>query len=223
MTLREALEALRIAFDNFEVAVRIDDKTPLQNALALSESRENFATDDQSHKIVVFADINRFRAINTEYGYDAGDAAISRVGIMIKELFVEKFNATAFRQSGDEFVILLQHQYLEKFKLATTSFTSCEVQFNEKAFSIGVSFGCASDDGESGFELIKARAETACKKAKTLGPGSCVEWSDNIELTALESLRDNCGKCGTINACDVPREMNLTKLSLCAACGTAFV
>lgn len=85
MNLKEALDALKIAFANFEKAARSDDKTSLQNALALSEAKDAFATADDTPTIVVFADINRFKAINTEYGYAAGDAAISQIGLLIYE------------------------------------------------------------------------------------------------------------------------------------------
>lgn len=226
MILKDALDALHIAFANFEQAARSDDKTPLQNALALGESKETFAATKDSPHVVVFADINRFKAINTEYGYAAGDAAINQVGILIQEFFVANCQAQAFRQSGDEFVILLQSKFLDRFRAAAKSFTSCQVLFDEKSFSVGVSFGYAVSDETLGFEMIKARAEIACKKAKIEGSGSCFEWTEEIEQTAFESLRDNCPNCGTINTCDVPREMiikmDLKKLRSCAVCGTSL-
>ncbi len=219
MTLKEALDALKIAFNNFENAARADDKTPLRNALALNEAKETFSATDESMGIIIFADINRFKSINTSYGYAAGDAAISRVGILIERLFVIDCEAQAFRQSGDEFVILLQSRFLKKFKSAAKTFSSCNVQFEGNTFSVGVSFGFASGNESSEFETVKSNAEMACKKAKAKGDGVCLEWTDEMEQTALESLRETCANCGTINACEVPKTMNLVKLMICSACG----
>ena len=222
MTLKEALDDLKIAFTNFEKAARSDDKTVLQNALALSESQEGFAFNDENPGIIVFADINRFKSINTAYGYAAGDAAISQVGILIEELFVQKCEARAFRASGDEFVILLQSRFLKKLKSAAKSFSSCSVHFEENKFSLGVSFGFAFGDEDFDFETIKRRAEIACKKAKSKGDGICLEWAEEMERTSLESLRNTCLKCGTINACEVPSNLKLNNLKACAICGTSF-
>ena len=222
MTLKEALDALKIAFANFETAARSDDKTPLQNALALNEAKEAFATTAESPRIVIFADINRLKAINTEYGYAAGDATISQVGLLIQEHFVEKMEGQAFRPSGDEFVILLQNQFLGEFKLLVPLFADCEVPLDDKRFSIGVSFGFAFSSEEIEFEIIKSRAEIACKKAKIKGAGICLEWAEEMEQTALENMRDTCSKCGTINVCDVPMVMSLRRLKVCAACGIGF-
>lgn len=222
MTLKEALDALKVAFTNFEKAARSDDKTILQNALALSEAQEGFAFNDENPGIIVFADINRFKSINTVHGYAAGDAALSQVGILIDELFVRKCEAQVFRPSGDEFVILLQSRFLKKFKSAAKSFSACSVHFEEKKFLVGVSFGFAFGDEDFDFETIKRRAEIACKQAKAKGDGICLEWTAEMERTALESLRDTCVKCGTINACEVPSNLRMNNLQVCAVCGTSF-
>lgn len=113
MILKDALDALRIAFADVEQAARSDDKTPLQNALALSEAKETFASTEDKPNIVVFADANRFKSINTVYGQAGGDAAINQIGILIQELCVQNCEAQAFRQSGDEFVILLHNKFLD--------------------------------------------------------------------------------------------------------------
>ena len=42
MNLKDALDVLKTALDNVEQAARADDKTPLQNALALNESKSFF-------------------------------------------------------------------------------------------------------------------------------------------------------------------------------------
>ena len=58
MTLKEALDAFGIALENLNLAARSDEKTPLQNALALSEVEEDFAVSEESEDVIVFADIS---------------------------------------------------------------------------------------------------------------------------------------------------------------------
>lgn len=221
--LKDALDSLKIAFANFEAAVRLDDKTPLQNSLALSEVRQVFGTSEDNPNIVIFADINDFKFVNGKYGSANGDAAISRIGIMIHELFVEKYKAQAFRQGGDEFIILLHEKFINEFKETVKSFKSClikgEFKGEEIDFSLGVSFGYAVNDETSEFETIRARAETACKEAKKQGDGVCVEWTKEIEQDAPKSLRKNCPNCNAVTSCYVPQKMNLDKIQFCAACG----
>lgn len=221
--LKDALDSLKIAFANLETAVRSDDKTPLQNSFALSEVKQVFGTSDENPNIVIFADINDFKFVNGEYGSANGDAAINRIGIMIDELFVEKCKAQAFRQGGDEFIILLHEEFIGEFKEAVKSFKSCiikgQVEGKEVDFPLGVSFGYAVNDETSEFETIRSRAETACKEAKKQGHGICVEWTREIEQDALISLRKNCPNCNAVTSCYVPQKMNLDKIQFCAACG----
>jgi diguanylate cyclase (GGDEF)-like protein len=220
--LKDALDALRIAFANFEQAARSDDKTPLQNALALSEAKENFAASENSPNVVIFADASHLKAINTAHGQPGGDAAINQIGILIQELCVEKCKAQAFRPSGDEFVILLHIKFLDALKSVTKSFADCQVPFEGRSFSVGVSFGIAVSDGSLEFEKVISRAEAACKKAKIQGSGTYLEWTEEIEQTVFKGLRETCHNCGTINDCNVPQEMKLERLISCAACGTKF-
>lgn len=222
MILKDALDALRIAFADFEQAARSDDKTPLQNALALSEAKETFAASENSPNVVIFADANNLKVINTAHGQQGGDAAINQIGILIQELCVEKCRAQAFRPSGDEFVILLHTEFLETFKTVAESFANCQVQLQGRSFSVGVSFGIAVSDGSLEFEKVISRAEAACKKAKFQGSETYFEWTEEIEQTVFKGLRETCHNCRTINDCDVPQEMKLGRLNSCAACGTKF-
>lgn len=222
MTLKEGLDALKVAFANFETAARSDDKTPLQNALSLNEAKDNFAIVDESPTIIVFGDINRFKSVNTAHGYAAGDAAISHVGRLIHEYILERGLGQAYRPSGDEFIILLQARCLLEFLSFAPLFSNCEVRFDDKVFSIGMSFGYAVSVEGIEFEITKSRAELACKKAKTKGDVMCLEWTEELEQSSLQSLRHTCKKCETIIACEVPEKLELNNLKICPACGNTL-
>lgn len=238
MNLKESLDSLRIAFapfvalqtalENLERAARADDKTPLRNAFALNEAREVFAKTAESADVVVFADINDFKNINDTYGYYAGDTAIRRVGELMQTEFVENFQAQAFHPSGDEFIVLLRRDSVEKLKSATASFKDCAVKFfdadrGEKNFAVSVSFGIAFNDEIADFQELHSRAETACKKAKTLGGGKYLEWSEELERNRLEPLRRNCPHCRTIIKADVPVAVTAEmKIQICPICKTSL-
>jgi diguanylate cyclase (GGDEF)-like protein len=179
--LKDALDVLKTALENVEQAARADDKTPLQNALALNESKSFFALGDESPNIIIFADIDDFKTVNEQYGSAIGDAAINQVGVKIQELFVEKLKALGFRQSGDEFVLLIQEKFINEFKEAASYFGSCPVQVADKSFNVKMSFGYITSDGTLDFETLRSNAETACKQAKSLGGGFCLEWTAAIE------------------------------------------
>jgi GGDEF domain-containing protein len=93
MNLKESLDLLNLAsnslataLESIHKAAHLDDKTTLQNALALDEAKDIFAISSESANVVVFADINDFKSINTQYGYVAGDTAIRRVGELCKRI-----------------------------------------------------------------------------------------------------------------------------------------
>lgn len=224
MTLKEALDAFGIALENLNLAARSDEKTPLQNALALSEVEEDFAVSEESEDVIVFADIDKFKNINTLYKQYAGDVAINEVGKLIKKEFVENFQARAFRISGDEFVLLFHQNSLSEFKSRTTLFEECPVSFfdsesaEEKTFTVKVSFGIALNDADCDFQTLRGRAELACKKAKTLLNQRFFEWTPELERNKTNDFRVTCPNCETIISCDVPQSKGEIKTLHCPIC-----
>lgn len=219
MTLKKALDALRSAFADFEEAARSDDKTPLKNALALGEAKDSFATTIESPSILIFTDINRFKAVNSQHGYIAGDAAIRQIGELFDERVVKRNWGHAFRISGDEFIILLHSEFLDNFRELANTFSICKVKFDNKIFEVSLSFGYAISENGVEFEVLRERAELACKKAKVVGDGSCLGWAEELSRTEFESFRKTCGACDTIIFCEVPRTSEINELASCPVCG----
>lgn len=224
MNLEEAINALESALKEVARAAASDDKTPLGNALALTKAASLVGIGEDNPDVVIFGDLNRFKGLNDQFGHDAGDAAIGEVGKLIQELLVKECQAQAFRRSGDEFVILLSSHSIEKFKARVSSFASCSFQFEGKAIKTAMSFGYAIRRGESSFADLLAKAETACQVAKSQGDGECVEWSEDIERQAIDSLRDRCTNCGAKITCNVPRQSfpKSRKLLCCPCCGKSL-
>ena len=223
MELKESLEHLSDAVTKIYQTVRSDNKTPLKSLFALNEITEYFPKGDDFPNFVVFADINKFKNINTKFGYSNGDLAIEKVGELIHQHFVETLKVEAFHISGDEFLFLIKTNVLSEFKDKCQHFENCEVVIREdekqSRFTVGVSFGIAEIDEYSEFQKIKSRAETACKKAKILGAGKFVEWNLEVEKTSLKELRVDCSKCEVAIEISFPKSFDESELKIfCPIC-----
>lgn len=217
MKIEESLKELKIAVENVLLAARTDNITTLKNALALKEYSEQFG---EQLGVVIFGDLNEFKNLNTNYGHEAGDAAIKAIGDMIQEKIVENLDAVGFRLGGDEFLILLAQEKLEAFNLIAPSFAKCEFDYDEKRLAAKMSFGYTVSDPKSkiDFDTLRRRAEEACHEAK-LGDGKVVEWSHDLESTQFHSIRGRrCFSCNSKIDCKIPKALEITELINCPVC-----
>ena len=212
MNLSEAIEQLnKVAFT--------DDKTPLENAPALNKEVILIDAGRSKFDVIVFGDLNEFKLFNNNYSHEAGDVAIRNVGEKIQKDFVIPMEVRAFRQSGDEFVVLLKKSQIKKFLSKISPFASVTFSYKKKSLETKMSFGYAVADGITSFSDLLERAETACLTAKNKGDGICIEWTEEIELAALIEKRQNCRRCGSVNKCYIPKKLSPEKLKVCAFCG----
>jgi diguanylate cyclase len=204
-----------------QVAVT-DDKTSLGNALAL-EREERLINDGKSRfDVIVFGDLNNFKRINDDHTHDAGDLAIKVVGETIRKTLIEDLEATAYRQSGDEFVILLKQEFLERFLAITPSFGNINFSHKDKELITAMSFGYVRSDGKTSFRDLLERADVACQHAKLQGDGTCVEWTENLKQNPLKSIYESCQQCGAKITCKVHQQNAPAKLIGCPCCGASL-
>src|SRR5256714_4839928 len=199
-----------------------DDKTILGNAVALEYEEKSVNEGTSEFNVVVFGDLNDFKQLNDEHGYAAGDLAIRVAGETINKLVVGELQAKAFRKSGDEFVILLRQDMVEKFLSLATSFGDILFFYNEKELRTSMSFGYILSDEKMSFDDLLRRSEDACKHAKTQGESSCVEWTEDIKLNSLVRKSGRCQKCGARITCNVPQQTAPSKLISCPCCGESL-
>src|SRR2546423_5452790 len=225
MNLQEAINALQQAVGEIAKAALSDDRTPLGNAFALSQFTSSVGAGGDNPDVVILGDLNRLKALNNQFGLIVGDAAIGHVGGLIFNLLVEGCRAKAFRRSGDEFVILLSSNQLDRFKSVVPSFASCAFEVNGETRKTAMSFGYAVSEGEASFNDLLSRAETACQIAKSKGDGIWVEWTEEVARDAIESLRDRCMNCNATITCEVPRQVAPKdgKMLCCPCCGKSLV
>ena len=222
MNLDEAILQLEEIVSQIRQATFADDKTALGNSLALSREISLIEVGQSDFNIIVFGDLNDFKALNDIHGHEAGDIAIRQVGETIQKQFIEELGAKAFRQSGDEFVILLKQESLKDFQTKVSIFESIPFSHKGKSLETKMSFGFVISDGKTDFSDLMERAETACRIAKNQGNGVCIKWDETVEQDSFKEFRHNCRQCGSINKCNVPKRRKPEKLEFCSFCGERF-
>ncbi|MBZ9556528.1 MULTISPECIES: GGDEF domain-containing protein [unclassified Modicisalibacter] len=106
---RQELEALRREHAELAQQARRDALTGLANRLQLEEALAGAFDDAQRAErplSLVFIDLDRFKAVNDQYGHAVGDEVLRRFGALLAEL-TQGNEAPAGRYGGEEFVVLL--------------------------------------------------------------------------------------------------------------------
>jgi diguanylate cyclase (GGDEF)-like protein len=199
-----------------------DDKTSLKNALALRNEVRLIEEGQSEFDVVVFGDLNGFKALNDNYGHEAGDIALRSIGETIQKEIVGKLKAKAFRRSGDEFVILLKQKNVKRFESIAKKFKSLAFSHNDISLEPKMSFGLIVSDGKTDFNDMLLRAEVACSVAKSKGHGICITWGPETERESLKEFRKKCDNCGSVTRCNVPNRHRPERLTNCSFCGTAY-
>ncbi|MHA6204773.1 diguanylate cyclase domain-containing protein [Dyella soli] len=105
---RERLvQALRHANDTLAVSALTDATTQLPNRRALMDEMHRRLASlgaGQQALLVAFVDLDQFKAINDQYGHDAGDRFLVAIGSRLQGAL--RAGDFAARLGGDEFVVL---------------------------------------------------------------------------------------------------------------------
>ncbi|MCA1629033.1 MAG: GGDEF domain-containing protein [Acidobacteria bacterium] len=222
MSLDDAIGQLEKLVAEIRRVSSIDDKTSLGNALSLSQEERLINQGASEFDVVVFGDLNDFKHLNDKYGHDAGNVAINKVGDIIHKIVVEDLQSKAFRHGGDEFVILLRQDAVERFLALTSAFGDIFFSHKEEELRTAMSLGYALSDGKSSFGELLGRAEVACQHAKALGDGVCTQWTEDIKLNPFVRISGRCQKCGARISCNVPQQNAPTELICCPCCGESL-
>jgi len=112
---RERLvQALRHANDTLAVSALTDAVTRLPNRRALMKEMERrlaSLTADHHALLVAFIDLDQFKAINDQYGHDAGDRFLVVIAGRLQSAL--RANDFAARLGGDEFVVLANAPHVD--------------------------------------------------------------------------------------------------------------
>ena len=109
--IRQQFTELQTKRQELEHLARHDPLTGLPNRRLFMERLDNAlarAKRSQTELAVMFIDMDHFKAINDQWGHDAGDAALQWVAQQLLEN--TRKTDTVARLGGDEFVVLLDNQ-----------------------------------------------------------------------------------------------------------------
>ncbi|HEV7485437.1 MAG TPA: sensor domain-containing diguanylate cyclase [Thermoanaerobaculia bacterium] len=208
-TLQNALDAKRA----HELAKK-DDLTGLYNDrwfnVRLTETLSD-ARKSGNEAVLIFMDLDRFKAINDGHGHLAGSQVLREVGFLLKRIVLQG-DATVARYGGDEFVIVLPNTKLDdgiavceeiRRTIEETEFLSREWGFSMPPLhlagllsaSLGIAQHLPVTDSNESLDQEKSdllrRADAAMYRAKSLGKNLVVvsRLGEDLQPAAMAASR----------------------------------
>lgn len=155
-----------------------DSLTGLLNRRALLRKLESLAPDSGSapHRhMLLFLDLDGFKAVNDTGGHEAGDALLRRIADALRESV--RLHDYVARMGGDEFAVILvdcpPQRGMEIAEALVRAVDACSVSHGGRDLRAGVSVGAVVLDPSEAVsvdELLR-RADAACYEAKRGGRG----------------------------------------------------
>jgi len=184
---------LQFTFFCLKKSTAIDHLTKLKNRTSFNIEMKTLiplAIREQMKLGVLLINIDRFRAVNDEYGVDFGDRFLKLYAKTIKENI--RTSDIAVRFSGGEFLVVLMNvdsedrvimlaEKLQK-KLAETYLSAPNEDHFKKTVSIGISI--FPKDSHDIDEVIRY-SEMALSDAQNLGRNNCFRY-ENIHSGTIE-------------------------------------
>ncbi len=241
MTERRAQEEIQEVLGRLrglvEQAVReeqlIDRLTTLGNDEALNEWIQSNLHDNKPFWLA-FIEVDRFKAVNDEFGYDAADELLRKVAEQLRS-GVSYFDGptTPFRAHGDEFFlggVGDAEGVGDALEQIRRGISSLRVRPPDRRDAPGrmrctVSVGWATDsDGKASAEVLGVRElrgalESAVAEAKNRRD-CVVRFAPHMLKAAFRADRTDCGACRTKLDIRVPHaDLRVGPLT-CPNCGT---
>ncbi len=191
-------QTLRQQNRSLKVLSNTDSLTGLYNRQHLTNRLERLLTaseEAQTPFAILMIDLDRFKALNDEYGHVAGDEAIRRIAEHIRDTLRKSDYAARF--GGEEFVVLLPKvdaahafELAERLRLAVAS---TPVHFDDHKLRVTASIGVSSypEHGSNG-DLLFRRADAALYQAKDKGRNTTV-IAGEASLSVISSEADLTG------------------------------
>jgi len=128
----------------FDMAVR-DSLTNLYNRQYLDEYSKQALGRVERHEntlVLIFIDLDNFKAVNDIYGHNAGDEVLKKVSKIFQKTF-RQYDIIV-RYGGDEFIVLIENKNYEEEKLyeVLEKFVT-RLEESLQKFSVSASYGCA--------------------------------------------------------------------------------
>lgn len=178
---------------SYETEARTDSLTGLANRRAFDDEMKRRLAEWQRHRTpfsLLILDIDHFKQFNDQYGHQAGDEVLRKVGqVLVK---TARQMDLPCRYGGEEFANILPNTDIQEARAAAERYRkaieSVQVKVNGKQLSVTASIGVARIlEGEDAARVIR-RADEALYKSKEEGR-NCGHWHDGTNcLPVVNSI-----------------------------------
>lgn len=164
--LMSRIEASR---QRLEEQSSVDTLTGLMNRRALFENAQPLFDRLGSDKtlVVMFADLDKFKAVNDTYGHAAGDEALKQFAVILRDCM--RGSDIAARFGGDEFVLLLPDTCLAEAKNVVERLRAQTAAWSARSkidVSVSIGMGEAPVDGRD-LPTLLHRVDQAMYRSKS--------------------------------------------------------
>jgi two-component system cell cycle response regulator len=215
-----------------------DQLTSLPNDDALTEAITSLLDQSLVEFWIAFVEIDRFKKVNDEFGYDAADDLLKSVAGHLgtaQTYFAD--GARAFRAHGDEFFLLGRLPDKEESQViaealdqvrASIASIRLRVARSPRPMACTVSVGWVTSEGAKALPApggltprhLRGLLERAVGVAKRQGRNQVVRFTADLEKLATFSHRDDCGTCQASFSVDIPATDLRTDHIRCPNCGS---
>jgi len=140
---------------------------------ALERSREN----DRPCTLIA-ADVDLFKQVNDRFGHQAGDAVLSYLGQLLREVFPPP--GIVGRVGGEEFAVFLpdQNRLQARQRVEELRRQLRPVSVGDSQIAVTLSFGLAEARRERRLERLRSRADDALYRAKRSGRDELIDAAE---------------------------------------------
>jgi len=159
-----------------------DELTGLSNRNALRDAISTYIQQDK-HFVLVFIDLDGFKAVNDSAGHERGDIELQRVGALLTGVF----GRTGYvgRWGGDEFIAVLPNPNIdevsESAKHLIDAIEEDAIRVKSAELRLSASIGIAAfPEHSDNIESLVQCADAAMYRAKELGKGQVFVYEPGL-------------------------------------------
>ena len=156
----------------------------------LKESIET-ASRYKTKMAVLFLDLDGFKAINDQYGHDAGDEVLVATAARLQKI-IRKADTVA-RMGGDEFTVIIENvkdiRSLSLLAQKIIDSVSQEIKMKESLVRVTTSIGISIyPDDALDLESVLRHADNAMYKAKELGKNNLQFFTKELNVDSVKQM-----------------------------------
>jgi diguanylate cyclase (GGDEF)-like protein len=235
-SIREALERLQFLIrERVDAERRRDLLTGLENELGRNQRIEQ-AVKEKTLAWLAFVEVDKFKSLNTRYGYDQADELLKRIADLLQTYAPSLPGTTqAFRAHGDEFYLLSTASTSLQWDVVENSLVQLAKKVSEIRIAVDtkddmqctVSVGWLTIDDlpaeERSIREIQGKLEQAVDLAKDREGNTCIRFLTDTKASKVNT-RGRCAGpdgCGASYSFDA-KPKDESEDGWCPNCGRRF-